>query len=229
MPLVGGAIGYLTNHLAVRMIFRPIEPRRFLGLRLQGLIGRRQGELAASIGRVVGSHLVKHEDVVAALSTLDVETLVDRLVGGMLTDQRVADLRRSFTAGLLRDSEGLVEEFERAVEQGLDVQAIVTRKVAEFPIERLEALILEVASRELAAIELLGGLLGLLVGLARRRCCTCSDPPTEPLPPCPIPGRPAASGAGGSALTCEGAESSLERALPGAPEDNLRAAPFAAR
>ncbi len=184
MPLVGGAIGYLTNHLAVRMIFRPIEPRRFLGLRLQGLIGRRQGELAASIGRVVGSHLVKHEDVVAALSTLDVETLVDRaierglarkvaelrripLVGGMLTDQRVADLRRSFTAGLLRDSEGLVEEFERAVEQGLDVQAIVTRKVAEFPIERLEALILEVASRELAAIELLGGLLGLLVGLAQ--------------------------------------------------------------
>lgn len=184
MPLVGAGIGYLTNRLAVTMIFRPIEPRRILGIRLQGLVGRRQPEIAASIGRVVGDHLLRHEDLVAALSAMDLDDLVDRaverglapkiaelrrmpLVGGFLTDERVADLRKHFVKGLTADSDALVEELELAIEQGLDIRSIVTRKVAEFPVERLEALILEVASRELRAIEVLGGALGFVVGLVQ--------------------------------------------------------------
>jgi uncharacterized membrane protein YheB (UPF0754 family) len=184
MPLVGGTIGYVTNRLAVAMIFRPIRPRRILGFRVQGLIGRRQQEIAASIGRVVGSHLLSHEDVVAAFSTLDLEGLIDGavraglepkvaelrrlpLVGSFLTDERVADLRASFVKALVDDREALIGQLERAVEEGLDIQDIVTRKVSEFQIERLESLILEVASRELRSIEVLGGVLGLLVGLGQ--------------------------------------------------------------
>jgi uncharacterized membrane protein YheB (UPF0754 family) len=57
IPAVGGFIGWSTNWLAVKMIFRPLRERRFLGIRVQGLVGRRQKELAAAIGRVVGNHL----------------------------------------------------------------------------------------------------------------------------------------------------------------------------
>ena len=42
---------------------------------------------------------------------------------------------------------------------------LVEKKVAAFEIERLERLILEVASRELHAITRLGGVLGVLIGL----------------------------------------------------------------
>lgn len=184
LPLVGAAIGYVTNRLAVMMLFRPIEPRPILGLRLQGLVPRRQADLAESIGRVVGDHLIDHKDVVSALDHVDFEKLIGGvvgrglepkiaelrrlpLVGGFLTDERVGDLKASIARGLADQREGLVEELERAIEAGLDVRALVTRKVREFPIGRLEELILDVASRELRAIELLGGLLGLLVGLAQ--------------------------------------------------------------
>lgn len=184
MPLVGGAIGYVTNRLAVKMIFRPIEPRKILGLRVQGLIGRRQEEIAVSIGRVVGNHLVSHQDVVAAFENLDLEELVDSaveqglepkvaelrrlpLIGNFLTDERVGDLRRSFVRSIVDDKERLFTQLERAVDEGLDIQEIVTRKVREFPVERLESMILEVAARELRAIELLGGVLGALVGLTQ--------------------------------------------------------------
>jgi uncharacterized membrane protein YheB (UPF0754 family) len=184
MPLVGGGIGYITNRLAVAMIFRPVEPRRILGLRIHGLVPRRKSDLARSIGRVVGAHLVNHEDIVRAMGKLDVEALIERaierglepkiaelrripLLGNFLTDERVGDIRRSLTRGLAADSDGLVEEFERAIEDGLDVQDIVTRKVEEFPVQKLEELILEVASKELRAIELLGGLLGTLIGLGQ--------------------------------------------------------------
>lgn len=184
MPLIGGAIGYLTNRLAVKMIFRPIAPRRILGVRVHGLIGRRQEEIAASIGRVVGDHLVSHEDVVAALDSLDIEQLVDGavargldpkiaelrqlpLVGSFLTDERVADLRGHFVRAMVDDKDALSGQLEGALKQGLDVRGVVTRKVREFPVERLEALILEVAARELRAIELLGGVLGALIGLGQ--------------------------------------------------------------
>jgi uncharacterized membrane protein YheB (UPF0754 family) len=184
MPLVGGAIGYVTNRLAVKMIFRPIQPRRILGVRVQGLIGRRQEEIATSIGRVVGSHLVSHGDVVAALESLDLEQLVDGavarglepkvaelrslpLVGNFLTDERIADLRASFVRAMVNDKHSLFEQLERAVEQGLDVQDVVTRKVREFRVEQLETLILEVAARELRAIELFGAVLGAVVGLVQ--------------------------------------------------------------
>lgn len=184
MPLVGGAIGYLTNRLAVKMIFRPIEPRKILGFRVQGLIGRRQDEIAASIGRVVGKHLVSSQDIVGAFDKIDLEKVLSSaieeglapkiaelrnmpLVGGFLTDERVADLRDGFVRTLVKRRELLFDHVQRAIEEGLDVQEVVTAKVREFQVERLESLILEVAARELRAIEILGGVLGLLVGLTQ--------------------------------------------------------------
>jgi uncharacterized membrane protein YheB (UPF0754 family) len=62
LPVVLGAIiGYLTNSVAIRMLFRPIRPVRILGLRLPftpGVIPRQRGELAESIGRMVSRDLL---------------------------------------------------------------------------------------------------------------------------------------------------------------------------
>ncbi len=184
VPALGGLIGWLTNLLAVRMIFRPFEPRRFLGIRVQGLIGRRQRELAESIGRVVGDHLLQHQDVVRALETLELEELLAGileqglaekvqelrglpLIGGFLTDERVLQIRDKLVRGVLAHRDAIFTAFETAIERGLDVRRIVTEKVAAFPVPRLEQLVLEVARRELRAIEFLGGLLGVLIGLAQ--------------------------------------------------------------
>ncbi|MCA8968012.1 MAG: DUF445 family protein, partial [Planctomycetes bacterium] len=118
VPLIGGLIGYLTNWLAVKMIFRPIKPVKILGIRIQGLIGRRQSELAASIGSVVGDHLVSHEDIVKGFERVDLHALLGEvlkrgmakkidglkslpLIGGFLTDERIDDLRQSITEGIL--------------------------------------------------------------------------------------------------------------------------------
>jgi len=182
MPLVGALIGYGTNRLAVGMIFRPIEPRRILGIQVQGLVGRRQKELARSIGAVVGDHLLRPEDLRGALDAFDLEKLVDRafeaglepkiaelkrlpLVGSFLTDERVADLRRHAVKGVLENKEQIFEELQAGIEEGVDVHRLVETKVAAFPVKRMEELILQVASRELRTIEILGGVLGGMLGL----------------------------------------------------------------
>jgi uncharacterized membrane protein YheB (UPF0754 family) len=184
IPLLGGVIGYVTNTIAVRMIFRPIRPVRILGIKIQGLIGRRQQDLAESIGRVVGAHLVEHKDIVRAMNKLDFHGMltdaIDRglapkieelrslpLIGGFLTAERIESLRGKLVEGILQNEEVLLQKVEAAIEKGLDVRRMVTEKVAKFPIERIEELVLEVASRELRAIELLGGVLGVLIGLGQ--------------------------------------------------------------
>lgn len=184
VPLLGGVIGYVTNWIAVKMIFRPIRPVNVLGIRVQGLIGKRQKDLADRIGRVVGEHLVQHEDIVASFAKVDVERLlgdvIDRglqpkvdelrslpLIGGFLTADRVRDLRSSLLRSIMARKDVILEKLEEAVEEGLDVQALVREKVTAFQVERLERLVLDVARRELRAIEYLGGVLGTLIGLGQ--------------------------------------------------------------
>jgi len=184
IPAIGGLIGYLTNRLAVKMIFRPIKPKNILGLRLQGLMPRRQAEIATSIGAVVGDHLIRHEDVVRGLDSLDMESLLLDLfesalapkiaelrslplIGGFLTEARVDDLRKSIAKRLMEHKDTVMHKLETALEEGLDVEALVAEKIAAFPLEKLETLVLQVAAKELRAIELLGGLLGILIGIAQ--------------------------------------------------------------
>jgi uncharacterized membrane protein YheB (UPF0754 family) len=184
IPAIGGVIGYVTNWIAVKMIFRPIRPVSVLGIRVQGLVGKRQRELAQSIGRVVGGHLLSHEDVVEAFGKLDFDKILGQvlesglapkiaqlralpLIGGFLTQERVEDIKRSLIQGVLDRREIVLNHLEDAVENGLDIAAVVERKVSEFSVETMERLILEVARRELRAIEILGGVLGVVIGIGQ--------------------------------------------------------------
>jgi len=69
-PLVGAFIGFMTNYLAIRMLFRPLRAWRVFGIRIPltpGIIPARRDELAARMGRTVGHHLVTVEDAAKAL------------------------------------------------------------------------------------------------------------------------------------------------------------------
>lgn len=63
-PVAGGLIGYWTNWLAIKMIFRPFEPKYVLGYRIPftpGLIPRNREEIARKISTTVASHLLNPE------------------------------------------------------------------------------------------------------------------------------------------------------------------------
>src|SRR5690606_18495649 len=67
MPIVGALVGLGTNWLAIQMIFRPLEPRRYLGLvTYQGMFPKRQAEIAHDYGRIAAgevltpAHLIDH-------------------------------------------------------------------------------------------------------------------------------------------------------------------------
>ena len=69
-PLVGAFIGYLTNRIAIRMLFRPLRPWRVFGFRVPmtpGVIPGKRHELAQNIGNMVGRQLLTSTEIGAAL------------------------------------------------------------------------------------------------------------------------------------------------------------------
>ncbi len=65
-PALGAVIGWVTNDIAIRMLFRPLTEKRIFGVRLPltpGIIPRQRHALAESIGRMVSEHLITEETV----------------------------------------------------------------------------------------------------------------------------------------------------------------------
>ncbi|MBD1383364.1 DUF445 domain-containing protein [Metabacillus arenae] len=66
MVVIGAAIGGITNHLAIKMLFRPYKPIYIGGKRVPftpGLIPRRREELAEQLGKTVVNHLLTPEGI----------------------------------------------------------------------------------------------------------------------------------------------------------------------
>ena len=60
-PILGAIIGYVTNRIAIKMLFRPLNPKRVFGIRVPltpGIIPRNRFDLARTIGRMVSEQLL---------------------------------------------------------------------------------------------------------------------------------------------------------------------------
>lgn len=90
-PCIGAFIGYLTNKIAIRMLFRPLHPWYLFGFKLPmtpGVIPSKRQQLAVNIGEMVGRHLLTSKDIGAAISEEPFQehlaSLVDRKVREIL-------------------------------------------------------------------------------------------------------------------------------------------------
>jgi len=186
LPLVAALIGWFTNYLAVRMIFRPRAPRRLGPLVLQGLLPKRRDEFARKIAVTVERHLFSAGDVRRALEHPEARAGLARLVDGALErffreklTARVPMLG-AFLQGSMFEAvkEALAEELRQLMQNGvavlgetldatLDLEDLVARKIQSFDMDRLEGIVVDVAHRELRAIEILGGVLGFAVGVVQ--------------------------------------------------------------
>ena len=185
VPLIAALIGYITNYIAVRMLFRPHKPVRFLGVAFQGLVPRRQKEIAQSLGSMIERDLFSQEDIHAALSGAEtaeeaaaflseqVDVFAQKIasqnpmVGMFLQGPLLDQIKQMLSSQMAERFPQFMERIVARVEHRLDVSEIVARKIEGFDLSKLESLIYEVSSRELKTIEILGGVLGFIVGLAQ--------------------------------------------------------------
>lgn len=180
IPLIGAFIGWLTNVVAIRMLFRPRRPVKILFWTLQGLIPKRQAEIAANIAGVVDKDLLPWQEVLERLHT---PALEDRLTTMVIDVARRRLLERlpSFIPSGLKEAAGrsMEETLRREMPSAIgelvaeigrmpgvfSLGSVVADKFNKLNLEQVEEVVVEVAGRELRYIEWLGGLLGFLIGL----------------------------------------------------------------
>lgn len=183
LPLIGAAIGWITNWVAVKLLFRPQRPVNILGYTLQGVVPKRRDELARSIGEVVENELLSVDDLIEAVKggdTMDrIAGAVSRAIRARIMDRIPAfvpvSVKRTLsdiiTDQLRKDIPAVLEEslarFSSTVRETVSFKAIVEEKVNNFSLDRLEQVVLSVSARELKHIEILGGVLGFLIGLVQ--------------------------------------------------------------
>ncbi len=183
LPLVGALIGWFTNYLAIKLLFRPYHPWRIpvLGSRVQGLIPRRKRELAASVGKVIEEALLSAQDIVdemltpqareevASAVTSAVEGRIRAKVApflpaglaGVVTSYISKLVRRETARFLDQDMDELVARFGGRIRLGKRVE----KRLKALDLAEIEGLVRVLAARELRAIEYLGGVLGFIIGL----------------------------------------------------------------
>lgn len=183
-PLLGGAIGWVTNYLAIKFLFRPRNPWRIGTFRIQGVIPRRRQELAAAVGEVVAGELLPQAQVAAALSTPDIRRNMAELAGETVA-RRVASfpVLRPFPRALRaavaqqvakavnREVRSLLAdegpEMVNRVLSSVDIAQLVADELNAMDWDYLEAIVYSVAGKELKLIEVMGGVLGALIGLVQ--------------------------------------------------------------
>lgn len=179
MPATGALIGWLTNWLAIKSLFHPRQSIRLGPIKLQGVVPKRQKELAASIGQIVEEELVTVKDLTQRLQD---EPVKDHILGQILVQveealtEKLPRLVRPLGTELImpvirREASQLLDKLLTGVESFITEEAkvkeLVEQKVNTFDFSQLEHLVQEVAGRELKHIEILGGVLGALIGIVQ--------------------------------------------------------------
>lgn len=149
--------GYGAAWLAIRMLFRPYQPKKFLGITVvpQGMIPKHRDRLANAIGNAVGNELMSNETVTTALFgekqflRRKVEALIDKYAEELLSrefpsllDALPPSMRTAMLDSLSNLEERLgeyvtatlkSEETAEAVREFVDKQAdkLLSRRVSE--------------------------------------------------------------------------------------------------
>ncbi len=93
-PAVGAAIGYITNDIAIRMLFRPHQAKYFMGIHIPftpGIIPKEKSRIAASIGKAVSENLMNREVLEKSLLSDDMLAKISNAIDEFVSTQSQND------------------------------------------------------------------------------------------------------------------------------------------
>ena len=184
IPLISAFIGWFTNWIAIKMLFHPRQPKKILGLTFHGIFPKRQQVFAARLGKLVSDELLSFTDISTKIthpSNLKsvmplIEKHIDRFLREQLPEQMplismfigestIQELKGVFVRQLEVLFPEIMESYVHTLKDQLDLEAIVTQKVAGFSSDKMEQILMSIMQKEFRFVEIIGGILGFVIGL----------------------------------------------------------------
>lgn len=181
---IGAMIGWITNYIAIKMLFRPYKEMNFLFFKIQGLIPKRRSEIAVSIADTVQKELISLKDITNSLNADELEekmgTVIDKILeekleseitkkfpmlAMFLSDEIINKIKSMIKTSILENKETIINMFTSYLEEKVDFKKIIVENVEAFSLEKLEEITYSLAKRELKHIEVIGAILGGIIGI----------------------------------------------------------------
>ena len=172
-PLLGGVIGYITNDIAIRMLFRPHTAKYIFGIHIPftpGIIPKEKGRISEAVGGVISENLMNKEVLEKYLLSEDMVGKVRSAVEEFIaTQQRKNETVVQFLGHYLSKEE--IDTIAQNINQSITKQTYekladssVGEKVAHIAVDHVaQKLTIDGAQELLSGI---GGALGGLGGMA---------------------------------------------------------------
>ena len=186
IPFISAFIGWFTNWIAIKMLFHPRLPKKILGVTFQGIFPKRQQQFAMKLGKLVSNELLSFNEIEQKITNpQNVEKLlpmleahIDVFLKEKLTAQipmlamfvgekTIAQVKGVFMTELQELFPLLMKQYMGTLQQELDLEKIVTEKVGKFSSDKLEEILNQIMSTEFRFVEIIGGVLGFLIGIVQ--------------------------------------------------------------
>ncbi|MBV8063674.1 MAG: DUF445 domain-containing protein, partial [Nevskia sp.] len=184
MPIFGGFTGWFTDWLALKMIFNPKQPTRYLGLvTWQGLFLKRRKEVAAEYGRLIAREVVTARNVFEAvlrgplsdrlfnMVTKQVQRMVDEQAGVArpfvvfaVGSGKYQSMKKMVAEELMKRLPETIKHVESYAADAMDLEHTLVGKMQELSPEEFESLLRPAFQQDEWILITVGAVLGFLVG-----------------------------------------------------------------
>ena len=183
MIIISGAIGWITNWVAIKMLFRPHKEINFGLFKIQGLIPKRRAEIGSGIASIIQNELISVKDVISNIDREEFSKRLNSLIDDVLdknlkkkvkekfpllqmffSDKVAKDVGNTIKDIVMENQEKIFEIFSNYAEENIDFEVIISDKISNFSLDKLEEIITLLAKKELKHIEVIGAVLGVLIG-----------------------------------------------------------------
>jgi uncharacterized membrane protein YheB (UPF0754 family) len=184
IPVISAFIGWFTNWIAIKMLFHPREPKKILGITFHGIFPKRQQQFAQKLGKLVGDELLSFTDIETKITdpaNLDkIMPMVDEhidhflrvkladampVISMFIGDKTINQLKEVFLKEMRELFPVIMSNYMGKLKDQLDLEQIITDKVASFSSDKLESILNQIMAKEFKFVEIIGGVLGFIIGL----------------------------------------------------------------
>ncbi len=183
---IGAGIGWITNYVAIKMLFRPYKEINFGLFKIQGLLPKRKHEIGESIAEIIQSELVSLKDIVSSMDKDKLEEKMSEAIDKILEEKLQREITKNFPMiamflssdmldkikviiknSILENKDKIISMFSDYLEENVDFKGIIVRNVDAFSLEKLEEITYSLAKKEFKHIEVVGAVLGAIIGFAQ--------------------------------------------------------------
>jgi uncharacterized membrane protein YheB (UPF0754 family) len=184
LPLAGAFVGWVTNYLALKLIFSPLEPTRICGFTVQGIFLKRQKEVSETFARVVITEILHVKAIWDAIFTgplssnfyamLRAHTLVltDKLVAEIkplavaaMGAEQFARMKEDIAQKVMEHLPTIIDQSYEYSQEALDMENTVATKMTQLPSAEFEGVLHPAFEEDEIQLIALGGVLGAIVGV----------------------------------------------------------------